>query len=82
MKTKLTDALLEEVEALKPSQQRVVLDFVHFLRIRATIDPSQAYFWTREWQRLERAADRAKIRRQRFGDGTVKGLLKALKSRP
>ncbi len=77
----VTDELLEEVAALKPSQQRVVLDFVHFLRIKATIDPTQAYFWTRQWQQLERAAERAKAHGRTLGNGTIKGLLQALESK-
>lgn len=81
MKTRITEELREEVETLSRTQQRVVLDFVHFLRIKATIQPGQAYFWTRQWQQLERQADRAKARGERLGDGTVAGLLKALKAK-
>ncbi len=81
MHTRITDELLEEVAELKPAQQRAVLDFVHFLRIKAAIDPTQTYFWTRRWQQFEQEADRAKGHGKRLGDGTVKGLLHALKSK-
>ena len=78
MKTKFSNELVEEFQELNTSQQREVLDFVHFLRVKEAIDPTQAYFWSRQWQQLEREADRAKVRGKRLGDGTVSGLLKAL----
>ena len=81
MRAGIPGELTEELAALTRSQQRVVLDFVQFLRIKSVVDPSQAYFWTPRWQRLERRADRAKTRGKRLGDGTISGLLKALHPR-
>lgn len=80
MKTDIQHTLVEEVNTLSLPQQRVVLDFVHFLRIKTMIDPTQAYFWTRRWQQLEQSAERAKITGRRLGDGTVGNLLKILKT--
>lgn len=80
--TRADRLLFEEVKELNASQQRQVLDFVHFLRIKTSVDPTQAYFWTRRWQQLERDADRAKASGKVLGDGSVTGLLKALKSKP
>ena len=82
MKTKTSEELIEEVEALSIPQQRVVLEFVHFLRVKDTINPHQAYFVTRQWQRWEREAARAKVKGKLVGDGTVRVLLKVLKAKP
>jgi hypothetical protein len=81
MPPRITDELVGELFILKPSQQREVLKFTHFLRIKARINPAQAYFWTRKWQQLERKAKRAKAHGKKLGNGTVKGLLRALKSK-
>jgi hypothetical protein len=81
MRAKTCRELTEEFSELSASQQRAVMTFVHFLRVKDLIDPSQAYFWTRQWQRWESEADRAKARGKLIGNGTVKGLLKALKAK-
>lgn len=81
MKTDVRGAVLTELAELNVSQQREVLDFVHFLRVKRAVDPDQAYFWTRRWQQLERTADRASTRGKRLGDGTAQGLVKALRAR-
>lgn len=45
------------------------------------IDPAQLYFWTRQWQKCESEAESDKKAGRVIGDGTVRGLLKALKHR-
>ena len=47
---------------------------------KEAIDPTQAYFWTKGWQKMEAEADKAKQAGKVIGNGTAKGLLKALKS--
>lgn len=48
-------------KAPKADMMEVVLrdDGVYELRPRVTIDPSQAWFWTKEWQAGEREVDKA-----------------------
>jgi len=42
------------VWAKKKDKLREVLDFVCFIKAKDVIDPAQAYFWTRKWQRMEK----------------------------
>ena len=70
--------LATEIKSLPPGYMREVLDFVQFLRLRRSIDPGQAYFWTRKWQAKERAVERDKRRGRVIGDGTVRGLAGAM----
>ena len=70
--------LASEIKSLPPGSMREVLDFVRFLHLRRSIDPGQAYFWSRKWQAKERGAERDKKRGRVIGDGTVQGLAKAL----
>ena len=69
-----TITLPRELRARAPSADvfEVVLrhDGVYELRPRLMIDPTQAWFWTEEWQRKEREADEdiAAGRIQRFDD--------------
>ena len=55
-----------------------VLDFTYFIKVKDAIDPSQAYFWTRKWQEMEREVDRDKERGDIIGDGSVSDLLEEL----
>ena len=70
--------LATEIKSLPPVCMREVLDFVRFLHLRRSIDPGQAYFWTRKWQAKERTIERDKRRGRVIGDGTVRGLAGAL----
>ena len=54
------------------------MDFACFIKAKDAIDPSQAYFWTRQWQEMERQADEDKVDGRTIGDGTVDGLLNEL----
>jgi len=70
--------VLSEIKRLPPNELRETLDFVRFLRLRHSIEPDQAYFWTKKWQLLERATEKDKKRGRVLGDGSMKGLAKAL----
>jgi len=56
-----------------------VLDFVCFIKAKDAIDPSQIYFWTKQWQCMEREADADRDAGNIIGDGTVEDLLKEIK---
>ncbi len=71
--------LLREIKGLPPEKLREVLDFVCFIKAKDVIDPAQAYFWTRKWQRMEKEADKDKEEGNIIGNGTAEGLLKELK---
>ncbi len=71
--------ILREIDSLSPKKIKEVLNFVHFVKAKDVIDPSQAYFWTRRWQDMEREADNDKRAGNIIGNGTVKDLLKKLK---
>ena len=70
--------LTSEMKTLPPGYMREVLDFVRFLRLRCSIDPAQACFWTRRWQAKERAVEQDKKRGRTIGDGTMRELTKTL----
>jgi len=55
-----------------------ILDFTYFIKAKDAIDPSQAYFWTRKWQEMEREVDRDKERGDIIGDGSISVLLEEL----
>ena len=76
--SKIKEEIFDELENLKEANLKEVLDFVCFLKVKKAIDPSQAYFWTKKWQSLEKEADADKKAGRVVGDGTVGGLLKAL----
>jgi len=80
LKEKITEEIIEELEGLPKEKLKEVLGFVSYLKAKEAIDPTQAYFWTRGWQKMETEADKAKKAGEVIGNGTVKGLLKALKS--
>lgn len=78
-KESLEKALIEEVRSLAPTQLRELRVYVSFLKARDMLDPEQLYFWTRQWQAWEREAEADKRAGRLVGDGTLKGLLAALK---
>jgi len=77
--TQYKEDLLREIEELSPEKIKEVLDFVYFIKVKEVIDPSQAYFWTKKWQDMEREADKDKETGSIIGNGTVEGLLRELK---
>ena len=80
-KRALSKEVLEEVRTLAAPQLRELRAYVYFLKARTAIDPTQLYFWTKRWQASEREADADKRAGRVVGNGTLKGLLKALKRR-
>ena len=78
-KAAIANEVLEEMKELPAPRQREVLSYIYFLKAQATIDPSQFYFWTRRWQQMERQAEADKRAGRMVGDGTLPGLLRALK---
>jgi hypothetical protein len=72
--------LLKEIEGLPSDKIKEVLDFVCFIKARESIDPMQAYFWTKKWQDMEKEADTDKKSGRVIGDGSVDDLLEKLKS--
>ena len=71
--------LLREIEDLSFGKVKEILNYVHFIKAKDVIDPSQSYFWTRNWQAMEKEADRDKKAGNIIGDGTVNDLIKKLK---
>lgn len=71
--------LLQEIEGLSFEKIKEVLDFVCFIKAKDAIDPTQAYFWTKRWQEMEKEADIDKEAGNVIGNGTVEDLLKELK---
>ena len=67
-----------ESKKLPPAQIREVLDFVHFLRLKRTLDSGQTYFWTKKWQFKEKTIERDRKHGRVIGDGSMKGLISAL----
>ena len=76
---KIKREIFDELENLQADGLKEVLDFVCFIKVKKAIDPSQAYFWTKKWQMLEREAEEDKKAGRIVGNGTIEGLLKALK---
>lgn len=73
------EELLRRIEGLPAEKIRELLDFAYFISARDAIDPSQVYFWTKNWQAREIEAERDKKAGNIIGDGTVDGLLNELK---
>jgi hypothetical protein len=71
--------LIKEVEGLPSVKMKEILDFVYFLKAKDTIDPTQMYFWTKQWQDMEKEADSDKKKGNVIGDGSLKNLLEKLK---
>ncbi|MCM8776199.1 MAG: hypothetical protein NC930_07630 [Candidatus Omnitrophica bacterium] len=74
----LKKVVLTAIRNLTVSQLKQVLDYVMFLETRRQIDPSQAYFWTKKWQTMEKSVYADKKAGRIIGNGTSEGLLKAL----
>lgn len=80
-KNTLAKELMDEVRTLAAEQLRELRSYVYFLKTRSAIDPTQLYFWTKRWQGWEREAEADKRAGRVVGDGTLKGLLSALRRR-
>jgi len=51
----------DKIDELKPKDIKELYDYVMFLEIKdfiPQIDPSQTYFWTKKWQKMEKAAEK------------------------
>lgn len=77
----LTQEVIRAIRGLPAPQLRALRMYVYFLKAQRAIDHTQLYFWTKRWQRWEHEADIDKRAGRLVGDGTLKGLLKALKRR-
>lgn len=80
VKEKLTGEIIEELEGLPKEKLKEVLGFVSYMKAKEAIDPTQAYFWTRGWQKMEADAEKDKRTRKIIGNGTAKGLIRELES--
>lgn len=52
--------IVSEIKGLTSSKAKEVLDFICFVKHKdalSKIDPTQAYFYTPEWQKLEKQAE-------------------------
>ena len=80
VKEKLTEEIIEELEGLPKEKLKEVFGFVSYIKAKEAIDPAQAYFWTRGWQKMEADAEKDKRTLKIIGNGTAKGLIRELKS--
>ncbi len=72
------EELLREIEGLPSEKIKEILDFACFIKAKEAIDPTQAYFWTRKWQEMEREADKDKEKGDIIGNGSAENLLESL----
>ncbi|MBN1664691.1 MAG: hypothetical protein JW943_13920 [Deltaproteobacteria bacterium] len=72
--------ILQGISDLPSNKLKEILNFVHFIKAKESIDPTQAYFWTKKWQEKESEADKDKTAGRVVGDGSAKDLIRALKS--
>ncbi|PKN04353.1 MAG: hypothetical protein CVU74_07330 [Deltaproteobacteria bacterium HGW-Deltaproteobacteria-9] len=72
--------ILQEIDGMPSGKLKEVLNFVYFIKTKEVIDPTQSYFWTRKWQKGEEEADKDKKSGRVVGDGSVKDLVRALRS--
>jgi hypothetical protein len=72
------EELFRQIQGLPDEKIKEILDFTYFIKAKDAIDPSQAYFWTRKWQVMEKEVDRDKGRGDIMGDGSISDLLKKL----
>ena len=72
--TQCRKELLREIEHLPSGKIKEILDYVHFVKAKDVIDPAQ-----KNWQAMEKEAEKDKKAGNIIGDGTVKDLLKKLK---
>ncbi len=78
--TQYKEDLLKEIETLPSEKIKEVLDFICYIKAKEFIDPSQAYFWSRQWQQMEKEADIDKERGNIIGNGTAEDLIQKLRS--
>lgn len=71
--------ILKEIEEMPEEKIQELLNFIHFLKVKDVIDPEQMYFWTKQWQDMEKEAELDKEKGNIIGNGTIKDLLKKLK---
>jgi hypothetical protein len=56
----LRNEIAQELDTLPAAQLRKVREYVQLLRLRPLVgklDPDQAWFWTDEWQQMERETE-------------------------
>lgn len=78
----LKEDIVEKLAELPKADIQELHNYLVFLEMKPylpKIDPSQAYFWTKKWQKMEREADADKKAGRILGTGKVKALLKSLK---
>ncbi len=80
VRKKIERLLIQTLKELNAQELRETADFVSFLKTRSRIDPSQAYFWTSQWQAMEQHIQHDKRRGHTLGKGDPESLLRALKS--
>jgi len=68
--------LFREIQGLSDEKLKEILDFTYFIKAKDAIDPSQAYFWTSNWQAIEREVDRDKEAGNVIGGRNVKWVAK------
>jgi len=78
--SKYKKEILQEINGLPSVKLKEVLNFVYFMKTKEAIDPTQSYFWTKKWQKGEEEAEKDKAAGRVVGDGSVNGLVRALRS--
>jgi len=69
------DELLSEMEGMSVDKLKQILDFICFIKAKKVIDPSQSWFWSKQWQKMENMADNDKNAGNIIGNGTLDDLL-------
>ncbi|MBN2542261.1 hypothetical protein JXI42_05300 [bacterium] len=77
---KVIDELNTELSTLYKKHLEEVLDFVHFIKVKILREPSQSYFWTKEWQKLEKEADEDREKGRVVGNGSVESLMEIMRT--
>ena len=72
--------IMEEAKSLPARDLKEILDFVYFVKAKSVTEPSQAYFWTKMWQRMEAEVEEDKLWGRVIGNGKARNLLKELKN--
>jgi hypothetical protein len=78
-RSEVTKEIFAELNDLPTSRLREILGYVSFIKFKDTIDPRQAYFWTKRWQARERKVEEDKRKGRIIGNGTVRGLVRELR---
>ncbi|OGB87226.1 hypothetical protein A3H38_01375 [candidate division WOR-1 bacterium RIFCSPLOWO2_02_FULL_46_20] len=74
--------IVDKIDGLPKADIRELRNFVVFLEMKnilPQIDTSQAYFWSKKWQKMEKEVDKDKKAGRVVGTGKARDLLKALK---